>query len=53
MSLKPESTRWFELLTARDDLEPALETLAATGAVELEIHSLTTTQLVYKLDFFN
>lgn len=46
MSLKPQPTRWFELLVARDDLEPALEALAVTGAVELEIHGAVTTQLV-------
>ncbi|MGD8672899.1 MAG: hypothetical protein PVH86_06255, partial [Thiogranum sp.] len=37
MSLRPSAARWFELLTAREDAAPALELLARTGAVELEI----------------
>jgi V/A-type H+-transporting ATPase subunit I len=37
MSLRPTAARWFELLTAREDAAPALELLARTGAVELEI----------------
>ncbi|MEJ2508386.1 MAG: V-type ATPase 116kDa subunit family protein [Gammaproteobacteria bacterium] len=46
MSLRPVPARWFELLTARDDLAAALEALARTDSVELESHSDTTTQLV-------
>ncbi|MEE9596460.1 MAG: hypothetical protein V3V96_06760 [Acidiferrobacterales bacterium] len=45
MSLRPQPTRWFEMLTARDDLTMAAETLAQTHAVELEIHSQTTTRM--------
>lgn len=37
MSLRPAAARWFELLTVREDAAPALELLARTGAVELEI----------------
>lgn len=36
MSLRPESARWFECLIARDDLAPALETLATGGQIQLE-----------------
>lgn len=39
MSLRPSAARWFELLAAREDAAPALELLARTGAVELEIKS--------------
>jgi V/A-type H+-transporting ATPase subunit I len=39
MGLRPEAARWFELLTSRADLTLALETLAATGSIELETHS--------------
>jgi len=39
MSLRPVSARWFELLTTRDDLTVAVETLARTGRVELETQS--------------
>jgi V/A-type H+-transporting ATPase subunit I len=42
--LRPASARWFELLTACDDLALAVETLAKTGAVELETYSETTTR---------
>jgi Archaeal/vacuolar-type H+-ATPase subunit I len=45
-SLRPQPARWFELLTAREDLTLAVETLARTGAVELETHSETATPLV-------
>ncbi len=34
--IRPEPARWFEILAARDDTARALESLAATGAVELE-----------------
>jgi len=37
VSLRPSAARWFELLAAREDAAPALELLARTGAVELEI----------------
>jgi len=36
MNIKPVPARWFELLTSRNDLTPALECLANTNAVELE-----------------
>jgi len=39
MGLRPEAARWFEMLTARADLTLAVETLAATGSIELETHS--------------
>lgn len=45
MSLRPEQARWFELLTAREELAGALEALARTGSVELEIRSETQTRL--------
>ena len=45
MSLRPVAARWFELLTTRDDLATAVETLARTGSVELESHSETDTRL--------
>jgi V/A-type H+/Na+-transporting ATPase subunit I len=34
--IRPEPARWFEILAARDDAARVLESLAATGAVELE-----------------
>ena len=45
MSLRPAPARWFELLTTREHLALALETLAATGSIELEIHSSMHTAL--------
>ncbi len=45
-SLRPAPARWFELLTAREDLTLAVETLARTGAVELETHSETATPVI-------
>jgi V/A-type H+-transporting ATPase subunit I len=45
MSLRPASARWFELLTAREALTQAVETLARTGSVELETHSDTRTRV--------
>ena len=39
MNLRPAHARWFELLTPREELAGAVETLARTGSVELEIHS--------------
>jgi V/A-type H+-transporting ATPase subunit I len=38
MPLRPARARWFELLSAREQLEPALRALAATGEVELQAH---------------
>lgn len=36
MSVRPQPARWFELLTSREQLRPALAALAATGAVQLQ-----------------
>jgi V/A-type H+-transporting ATPase subunit I len=41
MNMRPVSARWFELLTTRDDLACAVQTLARTGSVELETQSGT------------
>jgi len=41
VSMRPAPARWFELLTTREHLTLAIETLAATGSVELETHSST------------
>lgn len=40
--IRPQPTRWFELLVARDDTTLALEALARTGAVELETRAEAT-----------
>ena len=45
MSIRPVRTRWFEMLTSRDDLGLALEALAKTDHVELETHSDTHARL--------
>lgn len=37
--IRPRPARWFEVLCARDDVTIVLETLARTGAVELESRS--------------
>jgi len=37
--LRPLPARWFEVLVAHDDAARALEALATTGAVELELHA--------------
>jgi V/A-type H+-transporting ATPase subunit I len=37
VNLRPLPTRWFELLTTHEDLARALETLAETGCIELEL----------------
>lgn len=42
---RPLPARWFELLTAQEDLTMALETLAATHIVEIEVHSEVTTRM--------
>lgn len=39
MRLRPVAARWFELLTDREHLGAVLARLAATGVVELEVHS--------------
>lgn len=38
MSLRPQPTRWFELLVVREDLSAALEALAESRQVELQSH---------------
>lgn len=42
MTLRPVPARWFEVLIATEDLVKAVETLARTGDVELEVYSETT-----------
>ncbi len=42
MALRPATAKWFELLIARDELEWALHSLAATGTVELQARSDTS-----------
>jgi V/A-type H+-transporting ATPase subunit I len=37
--LRPREARWFEVLVAQADAAAALEALAATGAVQLELHT--------------
>ncbi len=39
MGIRPQAARWFELLVPREELTRALESLAETGAVELQTHS--------------
>ncbi|HVN46819.1 MAG TPA: hypothetical protein VMT66_16440 [Steroidobacteraceae bacterium] len=39
MGLRAVGARWFELLTAREELPAVLRALAATGVVELESHA--------------
>ena len=45
MSLRSVPTRWFELLTARDDVALTMECLSHTGAVQLETNSEITARL--------
>ena len=42
MSMRPVPARWFEVLVATEDLVKAVETLAKTGDVELEVYSEIT-----------
>lgn len=42
MSMRPVPARWFEVLIATEDLVKAVEALARTGDVELEMYSETT-----------
>ena len=37
--LRPQAARWFEVLVAQDDVAAALEALACTGAIELEVRA--------------
>ncbi|MEJ2515939.1 MAG: V-type ATPase 116kDa subunit family protein [Gammaproteobacteria bacterium] len=39
MGMRPQAARWFELLTPREQLAKALDCLAFTGSVELQVHS--------------
>jgi V/A-type H+-transporting ATPase subunit I len=40
MSLRPVSTRWFEVLVLKQDRDQALDCLAQTGAVQLEARAI-------------
>jgi V/A-type H+-transporting ATPase subunit I len=44
--LRPQACRWFELVTARDELTPMLDALACSGAVELQTHERRAAPLV-------
>jgi V/A-type H+-transporting ATPase subunit I len=46
VSLRPVPARWFELLTAREDLTRAVQALAQTASVELETRSDVTVRAV-------
>ena len=43
--LRPDTARWFELLTSREELGAALDALARTRAVELQAQSQASTRL--------
>jgi V/A-type H+-transporting ATPase subunit I len=45
VTLRPASACWFELLTSREELGAALDSLAATGSVQLEAYSRTEQRL--------
>lgn len=45
MSMRPGHTLWFELLVTHDDLTDALEALARTGCIELELLEHTHMQM--------
>jgi len=45
MTLRPVPARWFEVLIATEDLVKAVELLARTGDVELEVYSETTQKI--------
>ena len=42
MTMRPVPARWFEVLVATEDLVKAVQTLARTGDIELEVYSETT-----------
>jgi V/A-type H+-transporting ATPase subunit I len=46
MSIRPAPARWFEILVTRDDLLQAIDVLADSGKVELEIHSDVTRRAI-------
>jgi len=43
--LRAQATRWFEVITTRDDFAAVLQTLAQSGAVELEAKPMAGAQL--------
>ncbi len=45
MMLRPATAGWFELLTSREELGPALDCLAATGSVQLQSYSQSESKL--------
>jgi V/A-type H+-transporting ATPase subunit I len=45
MILRPATACWFELLTSREELGAALDSLAATGVVQLQAHSRSESKL--------
>ena len=45
MSMRTGHTLWFELLVTHDDLTDALEALARTGSIELELLEHTHMQM--------
>ena len=45
MSIRPVSTRWFELLVSHEELTDTMESLASTGCVELEVHDCDKEQI--------
>ena len=45
MMLRPATASWFELLTSREELGPALDCLAATGSVQLQSYSQSESKL--------
>ncbi len=56
--LRPVPARWFQTLVAQDDAAPALEALARTGAIELEVKPaaaamVPVTELKGPLDAYN
>ena len=58
MSLRPARARWFEMLTTREHLTLAVETLAATGSIELEsrssmLRAFSVKNLQEKMEEFN
>ncbi len=45
MTLRPAAASWFELLTTREELASALDSLARTGVVQLQAHSRATAHM--------
>lgn len=44
--LRPRACHWFELITSRESLAPVLESLARSGAIELQTHERREAPLV-------